>query len=296
LAALPTFLVVGADKCGTTSLHHYLGEHPEVQVSWPKELHFFNGSADPTRFPAHFDDRDRARMDLGDGTWHRGLDWYGAHFDPAFAARGESTPNYSAPWYPGTADRIAAAVPDVSLIYCVRDPVRRALSSYTFRRAMGTDARAPGDALLPNGFYAARSRYADCLEPFLSRFGRERILIVEAEDLDGRRSETLRRVFAFLGVDEDFWSERFERRWNVTAEQRGARYRVLRRLRRLPGWERAQRAVPRRAVWLAERATRRADGAAPEPPTAPPAFVESLREDAARFRVAVGHDFPDWSV
>ena len=293
--ALPTFLIIGADKAGTTSLHHYLGAHPEVQVSHPKELHYFSGRADPGLFPPAFDIQDHWRATEG-GNSSRGIDWYRSHFDARYAVRGESTPNYTAPWYPGTADRIRAAVPDVQLIYCVRDPVARALSSYTFRRTAGTEQRAPEEALLPDSWYAVRSRYATCLDPYLELFGRERILIVEAERLDRDRRATLARVFSFLGVADDFWSDEFERRWNVTARQRGARFGAVARLRRRRTWRRVTARVPRRALWLAERATRRGEEGPSEHVAVPQAFVESLRDDAARFREAVGHDFPGWSV
>jgi hypothetical protein len=296
VGALPTFIVIGAEKCGTTSLHHYLGEHPEVQVSRPKELHWFCGKPDPDAVPELTDPRDRAALSRGTSNSHLSLDWYCSHFDPSYAVRGESTPKYSSPGYPGTADRIAATVPDALLIYCVRDPVERALSSYRFARTRNRDERPIEAALTPGGNYAMRSRFARCLEPYLGLFPRERIHVVEAERLDDRRAETMREAFAFLGLDPGFSSPTFERRWNVTARQ-GLRFRALTKLRERRAWTAVAKQVPQRALWLAERATSRREPAGePERLIPPGRFVDSLREDATRFRELTGLELDYWQV
>lgn len=297
MSALPTFIVIGSDKCGTTSLHHYLGEHPEVQVSHPKELHYFCGEPKPADVPELTVTGDRERLKLRRTNWKRGFDWYRSHFDPSFAVRGESSPNYTGPWYPGTAERIAAAVPDVKLIYCVRDPVERALSEYSFYAGRGNERRTPDEALLPGGRYDLRSRFAMCLAPYLELFPRERIHVVEAERLDGDRVATMREAFEFLGVDPSFRTEAFERSWNVTARQRGLRFRALNRVRRLNAWKEMAARMPRSVLWVAEQATRSRTPAEPRPrPPVPPEFVDSLREDARRFREWSGLALDYWSV
>src|SRR5205085_10467190 len=101
---LPNLIVIGAAKCGTTSLHRYLDLHPEVAMSKTKQLHFFTEKEN----------------------WGRGLAWYESHFDTPAQVRGESTPAYSAwPVHRGVPERIARVVPDTRLIYLVRDPVER---------------------------------------------------------------------------------------------------------------------------------------------------------------------------
>ena len=67
---LPNLIIVGGLKCGTTSIHHYLGLHPEIQMSKPKELNFF----------------------VEEMNWDLGLDWYASRFDDRFKVRGESSP------------------------------------------------------------------------------------------------------------------------------------------------------------------------------------------------------------
>ena len=69
-AALPNLIIIGGLKCGTTSIHHYLGLHPEIQMSKPKELNFF----------------------VEELNWDLGLDWYASRFDDRFKVRGESSP------------------------------------------------------------------------------------------------------------------------------------------------------------------------------------------------------------
>jgi hypothetical protein len=110
--ALPSLIVIGAQKCGTSSLHAYLDAHPEIAMSTPKELDFFGGP--------------------GFANWERGVDWYRAQFDPEAPVRGESSPSYTAyPFVVGTPERIHALVPGAKLIYMVRDPIERLLSQWS---------------------------------------------------------------------------------------------------------------------------------------------------------------------
>src|ERR1700761_4316974 len=96
--ALPNLIIIGAAKCGTTSLHNYLDLHPEVQMSEPKELEFF----------------------VDDGNWAKGLAWYRTHFDPAARIRGESSTRYTRDHNPSyVAERIQETVGDLKVVYMV---------------------------------------------------------------------------------------------------------------------------------------------------------------------------------
>jgi len=211
--ALPNLVIVGAAKCGTTSLHSYLAAHPEIHMSSLKELRFF---------------QDPASLDR--------LDHYARFFDADLPVRGESTPAYTCePLVPGVAGRIRAALPDAKLIYLVRDPVERAVAGYAEARANDKEERDPdaalGDVDDPYNAYVAQSRYAMQMEHYLEVFPRERILVIHQEHLLGWRAETLRRVFAFLEVDEGFRSPQFEELANTRAQKR-RRNRMGRMLRR----------------------------------------------------------------
>jgi sulfotransferase family protein len=179
---LPTFLIVGAQKSGTSSLHKYLGSHPQVFVSSPKEVDFF----------------------VEEREWRRGVRWYRDVFAGAgdATAVGEASPQYSFfPVYAGVPDRIASLVPDARIIYVMRDPVERMGSAYRHTLSSGVETRPIADALLQDARYADTSRYAMQIEQYLRRFPIGQMLLLTAEELRFKREETLARVLEFIGVD-----------------------------------------------------------------------------------------------
>jgi Sulfotransferase family len=134
--ALPSFLIIGAMKCGTSALHRYLSVHPEVAISEPKELKFFVG---PASIPSYAGSWSWQR-----GNWHRGTAWHKRHFAAHARARGEAPPAYTSPSFPEAAGRIARVVPDARLLYLVRDPMARAVSQYWHPMPTGPSAgRSP---------------------------------------------------------------------------------------------------------------------------------------------------------
>jgi sulfotransferase family protein len=250
-ASLPNLIVIGAPKCGTSALHYYLDLHPEVQMSSPKELRFFLDADDFDPEPFISEPGER-RLLGGTWNWWRGIDWYANHFSARAPVRGESTPPYSCPWYPGVAARMAEVLPEAKLIFLVRDPVDRIVSHYIQFRAVGREWRPLQAAVeRPSSVYVACSRYASLLYPFLDRFGRSRIHLMRQEDLLHRRRETLRELFGFLGVDERFWSPKMERLRN-SAASKGRGSRVARRLMRSRLAAPVYR-LPQEAKWVIER-------------------------------------------
>jgi Sulfotransferase domain len=230
--APPNLIVIGAAKSGTTSLHRYLSAHPEIQMPDVKELRFFQ------------DPRCLER-----------LDEYSRFFDARVPVRGEATPAYTAyPLVPGVPERIREAIPEAKLIYVVREPAERALAAYAEARVWEKEQRsadeALGDLQNPYNAYLAESRYATQVERYLAVFPREQLLVISQQDLLERRIETLRGVFRFLEVDEDFTSPRFEDLANTRAQKR-RRNRVGRMLRNSPLLELVLRIPERpRAVLL----------------------------------------------
>lgn len=87
--ALPNLIVIGAGRCGTTSLHRYLDLHPEIGMSAVKELNFFSGGIEPAAEPQLHDAVDVMLAAAHAGTWSYGLDWYRKQFDPSMAIRGD---------------------------------------------------------------------------------------------------------------------------------------------------------------------------------------------------------------
>ena len=175
---LPTLVVLGAMKAGTTAVHGLIDAHPQVQMSRPKELNFFSEN------------------------WDRGTAWYSAHFDEQAVARGESSPGYTSPSYPRVAERMARLLPDVRLVYLVRHPFERAMSQYAHHRRDGDERRPVEEALLdPDSQYVARSRYFERLRPFLDHFDDRQLLVVVQERLLRQRAAEMTAVFSHFGVD-----------------------------------------------------------------------------------------------
>jgi hypothetical protein len=275
--SLPNVIVIGAQKCGTSSLHYYLGLHPEVAMSEPKELNFFQL----------------------DRNWGKGLDWYRQHFDASASRRGESSPNYTNfTRAPGVPERMASVIPDAKLIYLVRDPIDRIAAHWVHHRASGLEnLEMPAALHGPIASYVDRSRYAMQLERYLEYFPRDQILVVDSDKLLGDRLATLREVFEFLDVDAGFVDPGF------TLE----RHESSRKRRRTPLGKFADRVVSRRLRRVIPRRARSAvAGLAPmsEPITKPhdlreklgPEIVEVLHGEADRLRAITGLDFAGWSV
>jgi len=287
---LPNLLVIGAQKCGTTSLHRYLAAHPEVAMSEPKELDFFVEHEDRPHYVAN-------------GNWHRGVDWYASHFPDDVPVRGESSPNYTA--YPNVEripERAAAIVPDAALIYMVRDPIERIVSHYLHRVGSSRERRSLeetlGDIERGTGMvFVDRSRYYMQIERWLECFPRERLLVLAQEDLRADTAGTLGRVFRFLSVDDSFVSEEFARTHHPSSEKRaavGLAQRVERPLANV-----AHR-LPLSASRALGRTFRRVLGrtvARPEISTERRAQLEDLlRDDVERLRAFTGRRFESWSL
>lgn len=182
---LPTFLIAGAAKAGTTSLYHYMREHPDIYMPALKELHYFTRN------------------------YERGRQWYERHFAGwrGESAIGEASPSYIS--VPEAPERIAALVPSARLIFILRDPVERAYSHYWFYISRGAqDARESFTEAIrtPRGYrcYVERGFYAEQLARFLPYFRREDMLILITEDLKADAAAMVARCYEFVGVRSDF--------------------------------------------------------------------------------------------
>lgn len=181
---LPTFLVIGAEKAGTTWLKHNLRTHPDVFVPSEKELHFFDKEEN----------------------WRRGVSWYASFFLPGagLAARGELTPGYlSSPVAP---ERIRQLLPDVKLLAILRQPVDRAYSNYQMLRRSGRTSASFEEELLRNPGLIDRGSYGRHLKRWFSFFPTRQIKIFFYEDLRARPQWLLEQVWYFLQVKPDHQS------------------------------------------------------------------------------------------
>jgi len=280
-AAMPNLIIIGGLKCGTTSIHHYLGLHPEIQMSKPKELNFF----------------------VEELNWDLGLDWYRGRFDDRFSVRGESSPHYTnLPRFQGVAERIHQHVPDARLIYMVRDPISRILSHWCHATGAGYETRPMEEALAsPDQGYVTRSMYWQQLQPYLELFEPSRITVITQEELQTDREGTMRKAFRFAGVDDSFTSDQFEREWEKSSAKESERYQFMEKLIKLPGFRSFDRnfdRLPERMRWMVEKVVHD-----PEAPPAPkPELPDSIRdrlvsllaEDVAALRRFAGREFAGW--
>jgi len=185
---LPNFLVIGAPKAGTTSLHLHLRAHPQVFMPELKEPRFFGyeGEGERLKFPI------RTREE------------YEALFAPVTqeTAIGEATPHYLV--YPHAAARIHALIPGARLIASLRDPVERSYSVYQMNlRNKGVNAGVPFRDAIRNDANL-RETYGAMLARYFALFPREQIRVILLEDLDKAPQATMRALYGFLGVDADF--------------------------------------------------------------------------------------------
>jgi hypothetical protein len=211
--ALPDALIIGAMKCGTSSLHGYLEQHPGVIAPLRKEVHYFDGA-----------------------DYARGEAWYRAHFGRAGAAglNFESSPYYLC--HPAVPGRVASLLPEAKLIVLLRDPVKRAYSHYwherskgreklSFEDAIATEPGRVGDAALRlargeivrseahlRHTYLERGRYAEQLERWLRHFPRERLLCLRFEDFVRDPQRGLDESLRFLGLPAMHRPVQFEAR------------------------------------------------------------------------------------
>ena len=215
---LPDFLILGAQKAGTTALYAYLRRHPDITgPSW-KEVSYF------------------------DRHYARGPSWYRGNFPNLLRSRGElvgeASPSYL--FHPLGPERVKELVPEARLIALVRNPVDRALSHYNHELALGRESLSFEEALAaeeerldgeverlcadPRYFsrawwshtYKARGRYAEQLERWLEAFPREQLLILPSEELLAEPEQAHARVLEFLGAAPqalDAYPRVFERQY-----------------------------------------------------------------------------------
>lgn len=203
---LPNFLILGAARCGTTSLHYYLAEHPDVCMSSIKEPNYF--LFDETGQPC-IDDRRIAAKSVPDRARYEKL------FTQPAKAVGEASPLYL--YNRETPALIRKAAPDARLIAIAREPVERTWSHFVyvnddlgertvpaFREAVERELGLPYEPYRTGTHFVRLSAYAEQLERYREVFPSEQLLVIGYDDLIRRTAETLATICAFLGIDDSF--------------------------------------------------------------------------------------------
>jgi tetratricopeptide (TPR) repeat protein len=193
---IPNFIIIGSQRCGTTSLYTYLAQHPQILTPIKKEMDFFSW---------HF---------------HRGIDWYLAHFPPIPQGENfwtfEASPSYFD--YREAPERLYSAFPQVKLIVLLRNPVDRAISHFyrlsslnwehrSFDRAINDEierlAQNPEYIIGEEpGNYLARGRYVEFIKNWLAFFPKEQLLVLKSEDFYTDVAETFKQVLEFLNLPD----------------------------------------------------------------------------------------------
>lgn len=271
---LPTFLVIGAMRSGTTSVSVALAEHPEVFMPPGKELHFFD---------EHFD---------------RGVDWYRARFaDAAEPCVGEGTPRYM--YDPRAVARMADVVPDARLVAILRNPLDRAYSHWQHELTRGRedlgfaeaieaepDRLAAMDPLRASHFaYLDRGRYLGQLRTVCDLYPRSSLHVMLFEEFRTGPEERFRSLCRFLGVDQGYRPTSLDRTWNPSYR---VRWRSVHRLaERSPG--------PLRRV-LHRLNVRRMAATAPMDPELRRRLVDRFADENAELAAWLGRDLSVWEA
>ena len=205
---LPDFIIVGAQKAGTTSLFHYLKQHPQIIGSKPNEVHFF------------------------DYNFHKGLGYYRSYFPTKTELQlqqndlrktvitGETSPSYL--FFSFVPQRIAKTLPNIKIIILLRDPVARSFSQYhhevrkgreteSFEAAITREETGETSNRYQSGEYSshqygcksylARGRYIEGIKAYFSLFKPEQILILSSEDFFSKPQKVYDSILKFLNLE-----------------------------------------------------------------------------------------------
>jgi hypothetical protein len=215
--ALPDYLILGAQRAGTTSLYNWLIQHPNVVPAKRKEVRYF--------------------------TFHekRGKDWYGKQLNvrTKYSVHGEAEPNYLFCTY--IRKNVKALVPNVKLIVMLRDPVARAFSNWKLMRDQGRESLTFTEAIRREESrvaeshhnwlyhsYKGRGHYAIQLERWFHYFPKRQFIIVLSEKMFNTPDSVFHNVQDFLGLDPI--SLKNYKAWNKKG-QRGLHYKIRDQLR-----------------------------------------------------------------
>lgn len=183
----PSFIVIGAMKCGTHSLHRYLNSHKGLNSSIVKETNFFSS----------------------EGDFKKGIAWYHSLFRQPGKVGFEASPNYTKRHiFSGVPERMSKVLPNVKLIYVVRAPIERMLSHYIHSVYLGREKRTFDEIIsIKNSNYVKTGLYYYQMEAFLDWFPKSQIMLLDSSKLLTQTESTLSELCDFLGVKPDFNSD-----------------------------------------------------------------------------------------
>ena len=268
---LPKFIIIGAMKAGTTSLFHYLVSHPGTEGSSVKETDFF----------------------LKEDHFSQGLSWYESLWSEndslcAF----EASPNYTKRHLsPNVPERMHSVLPDIKLIYVLRDPIERLISHYVHNYSHGRESLSFSEALSDKkSNYVLTSKYYFQLEAFLEFYSKDQILIVQSEKLRKQPVEIFGEICTFLKLsseyDESILGKRFHES-GAKSRKSDLEFKLL---------ESVKNRVLRGVIGRVGKYFRRPIERPVLSPVERESLCEELRPDIDQLRKFTGKDFAGWSV
>ncbi|MEM9907106.1 MAG: sulfotransferase, partial [Cyanobacteria bacterium P01_D01_bin.44] len=197
---LPTFLIIGVQKSGTTSIYNYLKRHPQIFMSPVKETNFFEREW-TQELPEVLARRKTPINTLADYTQL----FVGATDEIAL---GEASPNYMF-HHQRSVELIHAQIPDAKLIAVLRNPVERAYSDYLMnvRDAVGKQHRSLAEQVKTRGessYVLLKGKYTDSIQHFIDVFGADQVQVFLYDDLRKDAIAFMQQMYEFIGVDTTF--------------------------------------------------------------------------------------------
>ncbi|MBZ0290268.1 MAG: sulfotransferase, partial [Anaerolineae bacterium] len=293
-------------KAGTTSLDHYLRQHPQIFMSPKKEPHFFCFENGLPRFTGPHDDQVWRELAVTDLAAYQALFREGL----SCAARGEASTNYLY-YHAVAAPNIKAYLPDVRLIAVLRNPADRAFSAYQHRRRDFRDPAPTFEAALalederiaqgwePGAHYFRGGLYAAALKTYYAHFDPSQIRVyIYEQDIERDLANTLRDIFRFLQVDEQSPIDVSDR-LNASGVIQSRWLRALRWLALYTDVVKGvKRILPPALVEPARRRFRQTQQASAKRETIPPEtrrrLLEHYREDIMQTQALIGRDLRSW--
>ena len=262
----PSFIGIGAQRCGTTWLYECLAAHPDVFVSTPKELYFFTKD------------------------YSRGLDWYEAQFSKKGSARawGEITPGYF--YRPKALRRMARDVPDAKLFVILRNPIERALSAFDFfyeSHYRGLDLR---EAMSLDPSILEQGMYSESLDRLFSLYPQKNCLVIFYDDITASPDTLVAALYEFVGVDATFRPAMLTRRVNQAILPRTQNILISLGMRRIIDRVKRSHLGEQMQAWHSRRLRRvRRDDSQNR------VFLcDYYREEIGRLQKRFGRDFSSW--
>ncbi|MBC8047525.1 MAG: sulfotransferase domain-containing protein [Fimbriimonadaceae bacterium] len=222
---LPTFIVVGANKGGTTSLYHYLKQHPEVYLSPLKEPHYFSKDIDVNLFNHEFAQnklQDIEKYVNGDmqheyhAAFVRNWEQYKKLYKNVEHQTGIGELSTSYLYSTVAAEEIKNVLPECKIIICLRNPIDRAYSHYRMNIWTGNNNEFDFYKALQQDFhhkpkvwgnahlYVEIGQYYEQVKRYLDVFGKENVKIIFTEDMKESPQQVIKGLYEFIGVDSNF--------------------------------------------------------------------------------------------